>query len=349
MNTIPLSALNREENRCNMGSKLVGLDYYLPERVLTNEDLEKEFPDWDSSKIESKIGIRQRHVVSEGETALDLAEKACLKVLANYDKTLIDFVILCTQSPDYFLPTSACILQNRLGLSENIGAYDFNLGCSGYIYGLAQAKGFIAAGIAKNVLVVVAETYSRHMYIKDVANRAIFGDGAAATIISASDTNHIHEFSLGTCGAGYENLIVRNGGMKNPTEETPEEIEYGTQSFYTANHLYMNGPEIFNFTIDYVPKLVENTLAVNKLLLDDVDYFIYHQANKFMLNYLRGKNKIPKEKFYIDMTDTGNIVSATVPVGLKNAIDKGIVVPGQKVMLVGFGVGYSWGATVITI
>lgn len=332
-----------------MGSKLAGLEYYLPEKVLTNEDLEKEFPGWDSSKIKSKIGIRQRHIVSEGETALDLAENACLKVLAGFDKALIDFVILCTQSPDYFLPTSACILQDRLGLSENIGAYDFNLGCSGYIFGLAQAKGLIAAGIAKNVLFVVAETYSKHMYIKDVANRAIFGDGAAATIISASDINYIHEFSLGTCGAGYENLIVRNGGMKNPKEETPEEIEYGTQSSYTDNHLYMNGPEIFNFTIEYVPKLVSNTLVANNMSIDDVDYFIYHQANKFMLNYLRGKNKIPKEKFHIDMTDTGNMVSATVPIGLKNAIGKEIVVPGQKVMLVGYGVGYSWGATVITI
>lgn len=332
-----------------MGIKLVGLEYYLPERVLTNEELEKEFPGWDSAKTQSKIGIRQRHVVSDGETALDLAEKACRKVLEGFDKKLVDFVILCTQSPDYFLPTSACILQDRLGLSENIGAYDFNLGCSGYIFGLAQAKGLLAAGIAKNVLLVVSETYSKHIYYKDVANRAIFGDGAAATILSYTDSNQIYEFSFGTCGKGWENLIVHNGGMRNPKESEPVEIEYGTQSIYTSNNLYMNGPEIFNFTIEYVPKLVANTLAANNTSVEEIDYFIYHQANKFMLDYLRSKNKIPREKFYIDLTETGNTVSATVPIGLKKSLDKGIVQPGQRIMLVGYGVGYSWGATVLTI
>ena len=332
-----------------MNSKINGIEYYLPEKVLDNKELEELFPGWDSSKTESKIGIRQRHIAGEDETALDMAEKACEKALANFDKSKIDFLILCTQSPDYFLPTSACILQDRLGLSENIGAYDFNLGCSGYIYGLAQAKGLISCGIAKNILFVVSETYSKHMYEKDVANRAIFGDGSAATIVSAADVERIHQFSFGTSGSGAENLIVKNGGMRNDKEISPEEIPYGTQSFYTSNHIYMNGPEIFNFTIEYVPKLVANTLAANNMSMDDVDYFIYHQANKFMLNYLRKKDKIPKDKFFIDMEETGNMVSATVPVALKKCIDKNIVTPGQKVMLVGFGVGYSWGATIITI
>jgi len=236
-----------------------------------------------------------------------------------------------------------------LGLSENIGAYDFNLGCSGYIFGLAQAKGLISAGIAKNILFVVSETYSKHIFHRDVANRAIFGDGAAATIISASEVNQIHEFSFGTCGKGWENLIVRNGGMRNPKEIDPEEIQYGTQSAYTHNHLYMNGPEIFNFTIEYVPKLVANTLAANQVSIDEIDYFIYHQANKFMLDYLRRKNKIPKDKFFIDMIETGNMVSATVPVGLKKALDRGLVQAGQKIMLVGYGVGYSWGATLLSV
>jgi len=332
-----------------MGSRLNSIEYYLPEKILTNKDLEEMFPGWDSSKTESKIGIKQRHVVEENETALDLAEVACEKVLKGFDKTKIDFLVLCTQSPDYFLPTSACVLQNRLGLSENIGAYDFNLGCSGYIYGLAQAKALIAGGLASNVLFVVSETYSKHIFEKDIANRAIFGDGAAASIISASDTEGIHEFSFGTNGSGRDNLIVKNGGLRHKTEVDPEEIQYGTQSSYTENHLYMNGPVIFNFTIEYVPKLVANTLTANKLSIDDVDFFIFHQANKFMLNYLRRKCKIPKDKFYVDMEESGNIVSGTIPLGLKKCLDKELVKSGQKVMLVGFGVGYSWGATVITI
>ncbi len=332
-----------------MSSRISGLEYYLPHNVLSNKDLEELFPEWDSSKTESKIGIRERHIAGENETALDLAEKACEKVLKKYDKSKIDFLILCTQSPDYFLPSSSCILQHRLGLSENIGAYDFNLGCSGYIFGLAQAKGFISAGIATNILFVVSETYSKHIYKKDLANRSIFGDGAAATIISSSDTEKIHEFALGTNGVGFENLIVRNGGLRHKLDSCPEEILYGTQSYYTPNHLYMNGPEIFNFTIEYVPKLVSNTLKANNMTIEDVDYYIYHQANKFMLNYLRRKSKIPKNKFYIGMEKTGNMVSATIPVALKNCIDEGVISSSQRIMLVGFGVGYSWGATVITL
>jgi 3-oxoacyl-[acyl-carrier-protein] synthase-3 len=326
----------------------MNLDYYLPEKILTNTDLSKEFQDWNFEDFEKKIGIKQRHIAQENETALDMAEKACLKVLDKIDRSKIDFIILCTQSPDYFLPTSACILQNRLNLTTSCGALDINLGCSGYIYGLSLAKGLLASRVASNILLVVSETYSKHLHPKDRANRAIFGDAAVATYIN-EDNLEIGEFILGTQGKGFEELIVKNGGTKNKGLKIAEEYEYGTGNITSDDYLYMNGPGIYNFTISTIPSLVSETAKKNSLTLDEIDFFIFHQANEYMLNYLRRKSQIPTEKFCIDMALTGNTVSATIPIALKNAISNKKIQKGNKVMLVGFGVGLSWGATIITI
>lgn len=308
-----------------------------------------EFPHWNPEKIELKIGIKERHIVSDNETALDLAINACEKAFEKYDRELIDFVILCTQSPDYFLPTSACILQSKLKLRNNIGAFDINLGCSGFVYGLAIAKAFISSKIAKSVLLVMSETYTKHINKLDFANRSIFGDGASAIIIEECADSKIHEFSLGTDGTGANNLIIPTGGMRKKWIPDAPLTEDETGNKRTDNNLFMDGPEIFNFTIETVPALIEEVLLKNALLLAEVDYFIFHQANKFMLDYLRKKIKIPKEKFYINMLYTGNTVSSTIPIALKDCIENRIVKPGDKVLLCGFGVGYSWGATIITI
>jgi 3-oxoacyl-[acyl-carrier-protein] synthase III len=325
------------------------IEYYLPESVLSNQDMEREFPDWPADKIESKVGIRERHIASGSETAQDLAFEASQLVLNDFDKDKIDFILLCTQSPDYFLPTSACILQDRLGLRKNIGALDFNLGCSGFVYGLALSKGLLQAGIARNILLITSETYSKHMHPKDRANRSIFGDGSAAAIIQSSDLDKIFEFELGTDGSGRNNLIVPNGGFRHPGHDQSEAKTDESGNFFCANNLYMNGPEIFNFTIESVPVVVNNVLAKNNLSIDQIDYFIFHQANKYMLDYLRKKIKIPQEKFYNHMLLTGNTVSATIPIALKESMKQNIIQAGNKIMLVGFGVGYSWGAVIIQI
>jgi len=332
-----------------MNCKIRKIEYYLPKKVLTNKELQNQFPEWNAEKIEKKTGIRERHIVRENETALDLGFKAAEKVLKNYNKEKIDFLLFCTQSTEYYLPSGACILQDKLGLNTGIGAFDYNLGCSGFIYGLAMAKSFIKSGIAKNVLLITSETYTKHIYPKDKSNRTIFGDGAAATIIEKSEKKGIFEFSLGTDGSGYENLIVPNGGLRNKYDITAKEIDDGSGSIRTNNNLYMNGPEIFNFTIDAVPKVVSNVLQKNKTNLEQIDYVIFHQANKYMIEYLRKKIKIPKEKFYINMLHTGNTVSATIPIALKDCFDNKIIKTGNKVLIVGFGVGYSWGATIIEI
>lgn len=324
------------------------ISYYLPELTISNLQLLQVFPDWDYKSFEQKVGIQLRKVAAIDETALDMAEKASLKLLTESNKNEIDFVLLCTQSPDYFLPTSACILQKRLGLSTQCGALDFNLGCSGYIYGLSLVKGLLSAKIATKVLFVVSETYSKHIHPGDRVNRAIFGDAAAATIIT-SNSFKIGEFVLGTNGAGFNDLIVKNGAFKVRDNSMALDFEYGKGNITSDNHLYMNGPSIFNFTISTIPDLVKNTANKNGYDLKEIDYFIFHQANKFMLEYLRKKINIDPDKFCIDMAETGNTVSATIPIALKNALTNGVISAGDRVMLVGFGVGLSWGATIITI
>ncbi|TLX27193.1 ketoacyl-ACP synthase III [Chryseobacterium indologenes] len=320
--------------------KISKIEYYLPEYVLTNEDLEKEFPEWSSDRIKEKVGITERHVAAENETVLDLAIQSSKKLFESYDKNKIDFILFCTQSPDYFLPTTACILQDKLGLRKNIGAMDFNLGCSGFVYGLAFAKGLIAAGIAQSILLVTSETYTKHIHPKDKGNRSIFGDASASVIVEKDDTAREYKFCLGTDGSGAENLIVKKGAFRTCFELNPDHE-------FEAENLYMNGPEIFNFTIENIPGLVKETMETNGVTMEEIDYFVFHQANSFMLNYLRKKIKIPAEKFYIDMEKTGNTVSATIPIALKNMIDKGMLKGGEKVLMAGFGVGYSWGATLV--
>lgn len=332
-----------------MGSKIKSLGIYLPEFVLTNEQLAHDFGRWEPDKIESKLGIKERHIANDTETAGDLAFNAASQVLADYDRRKIDMLVLCTQSPDYFLPTTACILQDRLNLRTDIGAYDFNLGCSGFIYGLAMAKSFIKTGIASNVLLITSETYSKHIHPNDLALRTIFGDGAAAAIIESSQEEQILDFVLGTDGSGKNNLIVPNGCFRNAYNPLAKEYKTDSEDIYTDNNLFMNGPEIFNFTIESVPVVIEQCLRKNNMSLDEIDFFIFHQANKYMIEYLRKKIGIPKDKFYANMLMTGNTVSSTIPIAYLDALENQKIVQGQKVLLCGFGVGYSWGAVVVEV
>jgi 3-oxoacyl-[acyl-carrier-protein] synthase-3 len=330
-------------------SKIKLIETYFPNNVLTNQMISEEFPNWNSEKITNKIGIQQRHIVSKNETSLDMAFHVANKAFDKYDKNKIDFIILCTQSPEYILPTTACILQSKLGLGKNVGAFDYNLGCSGYIYGLGIAKSLIMSNIAKSILLIMSETYTKHINKLDFANRSIFGDASTATIIERDDEAHIHEFVVGTDGNGATNLIIPNGGARNSYDINAPLVDASNGNKRTDNDLFMNGPEIFNFTISVIPKLVEDVLEKNSTNLNDIDYFIFHQANKFMLDYLRKKLDIPVEKFYNKIDNIGNTVSSTIPIALNDCILNGVFKKGDKVLLCGFGVGYSWGATIITI
>ena len=329
-------------------AKIKALSYYLPEKKLTNAELAAQFPDWQGEKFAAKVGIDSRHLAAKDETAGDMAEKAARKLFEDYgiSPKSVDFLLLCTQSPDYFLPTTACVLQSRLGIPTSAGALDFNLGCSGAIYGLAIAKGLVSSGTAKNVLLITSETYSKYIHPSDTGNRSIFGDGAAACIVSTDGFAEIGEFVLGTDGSHYRDLIVATGASKCPALNGKETTD-AEGHIRRDDYLYMNGGEIFNFSLDVVPPMVEQVLEKNNLKKKDVDYYVFHQANKFILKTLRTVCDIPKEQFYINLKDTGNTVSPTVFIALKDCLENGVIAKGQVVMIAGFGVGLSWGGTIL--
>ncbi len=329
-----------------------GIEYHLPEAILSNEMLSAENPDWSVEKIQSKTGISVRHIAAEGECSSDLGVAAAQKLFSRGICTPaeVDFLLFCTQSPDYFLPTTACLIQKRLEVSPSSGALDFNLGCSGFVYGLGLAKGLVETGQASNVLLITAETYSKFIHPSDKSVRTLFGDAAAATLISRTqcESPSIGPFVYGTDGSGAQHLMVESGGMRRrlwnlDSAPAPD----GVGGVRSPDYLYMNGPEIFSFTIKAVPQAVEDILKASGLRLEDIDLFVFHQANRYMLDHLRKKIKISEDRFFLFLEWCGNTVSSTIPVALRAAQEAGRLKKGSKVMLVGFGVGFSWGAAMI--
>lgn len=324
------------------------IEYYLPSHVVTNKEIIDEFPEWSIEKVAEKVGILERRVANQNETATDFAIEAAERLFArnNVDRMTIDFVLFCTQSPDYKLPSSACIIQHKLGLSTNCGAFDFNLGCSGYEYGLAVAKGLVLAGIAKNVLLLTGDTYSKYLHHRDKGNRTIFGDAASASLISTDGFAELGDFCLGTDGSGAESLIVRSGAARN--QGMIDDLIFDKDGNpISSDYLYMNGQDIFVFTLQRVPKMVDDTLKANGLQRHDIDLYVFHQANKYMLDHLRKKMKIDEKKFFVNIEKIGNTVSSTIPIALCDAHDQGLLK--GNILLAGFGVGLSWGATVIKV
>ena len=317
----------------SMSAAIQAISYYLPPGELTNEELHARFPEWSVEKIARKTGIVSRRIAAPEVCSSDLGVESARRLFEHHsvDPSTVDFLLFCTQSPDYFLPTTACLMQERLGIPTTAGALDFNLGCSGFVYGLSLARGLIESGDARNVLLITAETYSKFIHPKDKSVRTIFGDGAAAALIGPA-----------TDGAGAPNLIVPTGGMRKPRTDAPVETADQDGNARDGDSLFMDGGEVFNFTLHRIPKLVEDVLKKAHLTADDVDLFVFHQANHYVLEALRKKMKLPAEKVYEFMSNCGNTVSATIPIALSEAFASGRVAHGTRVMLVGFGVGYSW-------
>jgi 3-oxoacyl-[acyl-carrier-protein] synthase-3 len=323
---------------------LTAIASYLPEQTLTNEELALMAPKWTAELIYQKTGIRTRYIAAREECASDLGVAAAQRLFASgvCEPRDVDFLLFCTQSPDYFLPATACVMQERLRLRTDTGALDFNQGCSGFVYGLSLAKGLIESRASRTVLLITAETYSKFIHENDMSTRPLFGDGACATLVTTveSEEELIGPFVFGTDGRGARNLIVKGGALRGRSM-TEAEVDDRSKS------LYMNGAEVFNFTLATIPPLVSNLIAGGRLERSDIDYFIFHQANRFMLEHLRQKLQIPTERFCINMDDYGNTVSSTIPMALELAMKRGDVLPGKRVMLVGFGVGYSWAGALI--
>jgi 3-oxoacyl-[acyl-carrier-protein] synthase-3 len=312
---------------------------HLPERVETNDDLGALFPRWDLDLIYAKTGIQTRHIAAPGECASDLGVAAAEKLFASYgiDRGTIDFLLLCTQTPDYPLPTTACLMQDRLGLPSSVGALDFNLGCSGYVYGLALADGLIRLGAAKRVLLITAETYSRYIDPEDRSLRTIFGDGAAATLIEAAETPSLSAFVFGTDGSAGDALMVNTGGAR-PIEDA---LQPRTKMRWKSK-LYMDGPGLIQLTLATVPQMIRRVLAEGQVKESEIDIFLVHQATLKLLDCLRQEMRIDEQRMPTMLRDYGNTVSSTIPIMIDSLRTSGRLCSGTRCLLAGFGVGFSW-------
>ena len=332
--------------------RIRGIACELPCTRVDNAELVRQFGTWTEDKIYQKTGIRERRVATT-ELVSDLATGACERLFADspsFDRNEVDMLLLCTETPDYYMPATACLVHRRLGLRPDSGALDYNLGCSGFIYGLALAKSLVFSGVARNVLLVTADTLSKTVNPMDKSTRTIFGDAAAAILVGTGESGGaIGGFVLGTDGSGAEKLLIPAGGFAIPRSAEPAVVRPTLLgNVRSQDNLYMNGPEILDFTVRTVPGCVRGVLERHAMTMEDVDLFVFHQATRLILDHLRKEMEIPEERFYVCMEQTGNTVSSTIPIALAEAVREGRVRPGSRVMLVGFGVGFSWGATILT-
>jgi 3-oxoacyl-[acyl-carrier-protein] synthase III len=312
---------------------------HYPERAETNAELQRLFPDWDMDLIHEKTGIATRYIAAQNECASDLGVVAAKKLFERYDidPASIDFLLFCTQTPDYPLPTTACVMQTRLGIPTSAGALDFNLGCSGFVYGLALADGLIRLGPVRRVLLITAETYSKYIDPTDRSLRTIFGDAGAATLIEAGDRPTLSAFQYGTDGQGADTLIVAEGGARPAAEAIKPRHRKRWPS-----KLYMDGPSLIGFTVEQVPKLIDQILAAAGMVREDVDLFLLHQATKKMLEHLHQRLGMDTVRMPLLLEDCGNTVSSTLPILIDELRRQGTLRLGSKNMLIGFGVGWSW-------
>ncbi len=332
-----------------LSGALIDIEYYLPSLVITNGDFKNKFPDWDVELTELRTGVLERHMARDDETAYDLALTAARALLDKYPtlQERVDGIIFCTQSQDYVMPSNAFLLHRDLGLKKNVLAFDFNLACSGYVYGLVMALSFIRSGIAENLLLVTADTYSKYLAEGDRSTRMLFGDGAAVSWIGKNNEfnpepliSSFDDCLLQSDGSGWDQFVIKSGGSRQPPFRH-DETDYNDK-------VTMNGLGVLNFVNDRVIKQLRALLAKNGLSAEDIDQFFCHQASGMALNSLQKKLKLNSENMFSNLSTVGNTVSASMPILIKDYFSKKSLPKGSRILLSGFGVGYSWGSMLAT-
>jgi len=326
------------------------IEYSLPAKVVTNQDLKKQHPDWDIKKVESKSGVFQRHIAAPDQTAYDLAKEAVTKL---FDRNIvakedIDGILFCTQSPDYIMPSNAFLIHNDFGLRSNVWAFDYNLACSGYIYGLAIARGFIETKMAKNILLITADTYSRYINENDRSTNVLFGDGAAVSLITSNENSDFFDIELASEGSEYEAFYIPSGGCKIPkSDQTKVMVADRSGNERTLEDIHMNGFAVWKFISNTVPRQIKELLKRNDLTIDEIDFIGFHQASKLTLGSLSKALKIDPDELFTNLGRVGNTVSSSIPIALKDAQTEGKLKKGDLILLSGFGVGLSWGSIIM--
>lgn len=332
----------------HLQGSLLDIAYHLPDNVVTNDDFKKSFPDWDVDRTEKRTGVFERRIAKPEETAYDLSLVAVRKLLDKHDLLMekIDAIIFCTQSGDYIMPSNAFLLHRDLRLKSNVLAFDYNLACSGYIYGLVMALSFIRSGIAKNVLLVTSDTYSKYMKGNDRSTRMLFGDGASASWIGpTSDFSNplitsFGAFKLETDGNGWDKFIIKSGANRQPPTES-RDLDY-------SDKIYMDGLRVLGLVNDRVVNQVHYLLRENAMAPEDIDQFFFHQASRLALNSLKIKLKLRDEKMFSNIKNIGNTVSSSIPILISDYFSQKKLISDSRLLLCGFGVGFSWASIIAT-
>ena len=307
---------------------IAGISAYVPSNKVCNLGLSEKYGETEVKKLIKSIGVETRHVANETQTTSDLCLASAIKLLKtlNWEPDSVGALIFVSQTPDYQLPATACVLQTKLGLNNNTIAYDVNLGCSGYTYGLFLASTLLNSGVNR-VLLLVGDTISKIIRPNDRSTELLFGDAGTATALNRQPGKSL-SFTLGTDGSGFEHIIAKDKKINDKSEK-------GMSSAF----LEMDGGEVFKFTLESVPKMINNFLLELNLSSEDIDACIYHQANRFMLKHLSKKSKFSPEQVPLSIVDFGNTSSASIPLTLCSQIFS----KRDKVLMAGFGVGLSWG------
>lgn len=319
---------------------IIGTGKYVPERILTNSDLEK-IVETNDEWIVSRTGIRERHIAAPHEATSDLAYEAALKALesAGMKAEELDLIIVATVTPDSSFPSTACILQDKLG-AKGAAAFDLSAACSGFVYSLATANGFIQTGMYNNALIIGADTLSRITDYTDRNTCVLFGDGAGAVIIGeVPEGRGFQSFDLGAEGSGGSLLKMEAGGSRLPASQ---------QTIDDKKHfIYMNGREVFKFAVRVMGSATERVLTKAGLGKEDIDLFVPHQANIRIIQSAMQRLDLPEEKCVINVDRYANTSAASIPLALVEAAEEGRMKPGDTVLMVGFGGGLTWGASVL--
>jgi 3-oxoacyl-[acyl-carrier-protein] synthase-3 len=319
------------------GARIAGVVSCIPPRIVENDSFIEKFGDG-VAEVTKMTGVEKRHYVEDGVTTSDLCEAAANRLLEKlgWERDTVDGIIFISQSPDYPLPATAILLQERLGLTTSTVAYDVNLGCSGYPYGLWMAMMAVQTGAARRILLAVGDVSTRSIDVNDRATAMLFGDAGCVTGIEAAEGEAGEAtFILGSDGRGGENLIVPKSRHRIRKAE-------GKFEGRDLDLLYMDGAEIFNFTLKSVPPLIKETVETAGKSIEDYDGFLLHQANKFMITHIAKKAKLPKEKVPINMDRYGNTSSATIPLLMTTDMAEQLATGSRQIGMFGFGVGYSW-------
>jgi len=335
----------------NPGVGIETIAYSLGKDTVTNEQLQAENPHWDIAKSVVRTGVISRPIAGLGVTALDLAYEAAVEVLKKSQLHVsdIDALIFCTQTPDHVLPPNSTLLHARLDMPTGVMAFDISHACSGFMYALGIARSLVASGTAHRVLVITADTYSRLVHPVDGSIRPLFGDGAAATIVSAEQPcMTILDMTFGTSGKHADRFIIKNGGARHKSSSVDEVvIPDKSGRIHSPNHIKMDGIGVLSFFNNAVPAAVRDILTKQNKSLDDVSLFVFHQASQLALEGIARSLKIPSSRILIDMAETGNLVSSSIPVVVAKLLANGSFAKGQLVVLCGFGVGLSWATALV--